>query len=802
MEDPARTKKSNPLLENLSRLAVLADCWLFRRPQPRRSGELRLPGLTAPVEVLRDKWDAAHIYAQNKEDLFFAQGFIHAQERLFQMDFQRRIVAGRLSEILGEVSLPLDRWMRTLTMYRRAEQEAAAFTGEYRPLFEKYVAGVNAFIASGPLPMEMRLLGYHPEEWSIADSIAWGKMLAWDLSVNWDTEIIRSHLVNKIGAEKAALLEPPYLDHWPIIIANKEELFSPGKTALHRAESARRFTGPRASEGLGSNNWVLHGDRTTSGKPILANDMHLAMGIPSLWYENHLAAEDLDISGISFAGIPGIMQGHNQQVAWGFTNGFSDVQDLFIEHLRVEDGKTQYEYQGQWLDALVLDEVIRVKDSRPVTESVIITQHGPIINLLSPDLCGEEPLALCWTALREDAPLSALFKMNAARSCDEFREALRDWTAPTQNTVYADKQGNIGYTLAGRIPLRIKGDGRLPVPGWTGAYEWNGYIPFEESPHMNNPQKGYVATANNKVVNDDYPYYLGLDVGMGNRCQRIEEMIGKIERHSVEDIGRMQIDQVSITARTIGGILGKLNTENDALKPVLERFTNWDGFLKSTSPEAAIYEVFIHFLISRLLKPSLGDLAEHYAGKGLTPVIKPSNMLGDHSRKWLLSIIGDPSNPWWTSEEGLMREDHMTAALLETVAYLKTTCGPNIEDWQWGKIHQITFSHSLGSVKPLDKLLNRGPFPMGGDVDTIWMTHASMYQIRNSTFVGPQFRFIGDLENWNNSRGVLVPGQSGHPASKHYHDGITPWLAGQYHPMLYDRAEVMKAVDARLLLVP
>jgi len=662
---------------------------------------------------------------------------------------------------------------------------------------------VNAFIAAGKLPMEMRLLQYHPEDWSIADSLAWAKMMAWDLSVNWDTEIIRAHMINKMGSEKAALLEPPYLDQWPLIVSNNDDLFSPGRTALNRAESARKFTGPQASNGLGSNNWVLSGGRTASGKPILANDMHLGMGIPSLWYENHLVAKDFNVSGVSFAGIPGVMQGHNQWVAWGLTNGFSDVQDLFIEHLRVDDdGKTRYEYRGQWLDADVLSEVIPVKGHDPITETVIITRHGPIINLLSPDLCGEEPLALCWTALREDAPVSTLFKMNAARNCKEFREALRGWTTPTQNSVYADTKGNIGYTLAGSIPIRNKGDGRLPVPGWNGDHEWTGYIPFEKLPHMYNPQKGYVATANNKVVDDDYPYYLGLDVGMGNRCQRIEEMIEAIAKHSIDDISRMQVDQVSIAARNIGGVLGKLVTENEVLKPVVRRFSNWDGCLKVTSPEAAVYEVFIHILIDRLLKPFLGDMTEYYAGKGPTPVIKTSNMLGDHSRKWLLSIIDDSSSVWWTYQEGVSREDHLSSALLEAVEYLKTNCGPNIDDWQWGKLHQITFSHSLGSVKPLDKLLNRGPFPMGGDVDTIWMGHAGMNHISSNTFVGPQFRFIGDFDNWNNSRGVIVPGQSGHPASKHYADGIRPWFSGQCHPMLFDRAEVLKAVDARLLLVP
>ena len=323
-------------------------------------------GLSAAVEVLRDKWDVPHIYAQNMDDLFFAQGFIHAQERLFQMDFQRRIAAGRLSEILGEVALPLDRWMRTLTLYRRAQQEAASMSGKGAGIMESYVARVNAFIACGVLPMEMRLLQYHPDAWSAADSFAWSKMMAWDLSVNWDTEIIRTQLVNRLGAEKAALLEPAYLDHWPVILQQTDKAVTTGVTALKRAASARQFTGPRASDGLGSNNWVLSGNRTTSGKPFLANDMHLGMGIPSLWYENHLVAEDYELGGISFAGIPGIMQGHNRWVAWGFTNVGPDVMDLYIEKVNPEN-PMQYEVNGQWVDFGKRTETIRVSGGEPVT---------------------------------------------------------------------------------------------------------------------------------------------------------------------------------------------------------------------------------------------------------------------------------------------------------------------------------------------------------------------------------------------------------------------------------------------------
>jgi penicillin amidase len=627
--------------------------------------------------------------------------------------------------------------------------------------------------------------------------------MAWDLCVNWETEIMRARLIAKLGVEKASALEPAYLKEWPLTIPIGVDYSCIGDSSIKRAKAARSFTGPAATEGLGSNNWVLAGARTASEKPLLANDMHLGMGTPSLWYENHLIAGDFNASGLSFAGIPGIVQGHNARVAWGFTNGFSDVQDLYIEHLRENDhGITQYEYQGKWYDAEILNEVIQVKGQKPVTERVTLTRHGPIINSLAPDLSGEAPLALCWVTLREDSSVNALFNMNAARNCEEFRDAMLEWITPNQNAVYADIEGNTGYSLPGLVPMRAKGDGRIPVPGWTGEYEWTGYIPFQELPHMFNPARGFIATANNKVVDDAYPYWLGVDVGAGNRCRRIEELIESKKTHTVEDIGTMQTDQVSIAARITGRILAGMVTANEEMRPILLRFAEWDGHLAATSPEAAIYEVFIDCLMNRLLKPVLGDFTEHYRGKGPTPVIKLSSMLGDHSRMWLLEILQDQNSPWWESPGGKSREDHLSAALVEAIDTLKRTCGPNIEDWQWGKIHKITFNHALGSVKPLDKMLNRGPYPLGGDIDTLWMGNATLYDLSCASIVGPQFRFIGDLSNWNNSRGVIVPGQSGHPASKHYDDGIKGWFHGTYHPMLFDRELILESVAAKLILSP
>jgi len=806
MSDTKQKTPTNPLKsiqETLRPLGVLARSWLTRSPNPSHKGDQQLKGLDAPVEIIWDHWDVPHIYAESMKDGLFAQGFIHAQERLWQMDFNRRLGAGRLSEILGADAIPLDRWLRTLGVRRISEAQTAETDPQTLLLLEAYAAGVNAYIDTGVYPVEMALLDYHPEPWSPADSIAWTKMMAWELSVNWETEILRAKLIDKLGPEKAAELEPPFDDTQPFIIPEGVDYSCIGGEALRKAEAARPFTGPAAQDGLGSNNWVLSGERTKTGMPLLANDMHLGMTIPSVWFENHLIAGDLNVTGVSLPGVPSVIAGHNQHIAWGFTNGFTDVQDLFIEHIkRGEDGRTLYEYKGEWLEADVVQEVIKVKDGNPVTEDVIITRHGPIINSLMPDFPEEDPLALRWTALELDESALALIHMNLAKSCTEFRDALRRWPVPSQNMVYADTQGNIGYTLPGKLPIRDKGNGKVPVPGWTGEYDWQGYVPFEELPHMYNPAQGYIATANNKVVDDGYPHWIGYDFVTGNRAQRIVEMIESQEKLGREDIREMHIDLESPAARRVRDVLSRLESDTPDLAPVLERMRNWDGKLVADSTEAAVYQVFTRKIIYRLLEPVLGDLTIRYAGKGPTPIIKEGSMLGERSRDWLMAILEAPSSHWFDLGDGLSRDDHLLAALQDAVNDLKKTCGPEIEDWEWGKLHTLTFNHTMGSVKPLDRFFNRGPYPIGGDGTTINASHATLHDLTSHTIVGPPFRFIADLSDWNRSLGILVPGQSGHRASPAYDNNIEAWFRGDYHPMVFDRSVVLAAKKEVMELRP
>jgi penicillin amidase len=715
-------------------------------------------------------------------------------------------------------------------MRRVAEQETALLSARSRSLLEAYAAGVNARIAQGRLPIEFSLLRYRPEPWTVADTIAWGKYMAWALSVNWEAELLRANLIAHLGPERAAELERADADQAPTIMPPGilSQGWSLGQLALDRAEAARSFAGPGAQAGLGSNSWVVDGSRTPSGAPLLANDMHLLLNMPAIWYENHLVGGDLNLTGVTFPGIPGIVAGHNGHVAWGFTNGFPDVQDLYVERLRTVDGETappriQALFEGKWEDIQVIHEEIRVKGGQTVVEEVLVTRHGPVINALAPDLaaaCAEggtrdQPLALRWTALEPDPSThEALIDMNRARNCREFRQALRLWLGPVQNVTYADTEGNIGYSLAGRVPIRARGDGRVPVPGWTGEYEWTGYIPVDELPHQYNPERGYIVTANNRPVDDDYPYDLGSEFAAGDRALRITELLESRPTVDIEYVRQMHFDQVSPTARVVSRALGQLVVNDPDLAPVVRRMGDWDGTLSADSPAAAIHQIFVRRMLALMLQDKLGSrdseqgppqtspLSLRYRGQGPTPLLADRSAFGDKSWAWLQQLLNQPQSPWFDLGAGEGRDEVMRQALRETIDFLKAEMGPNIDDWAWGKLHTLTYAHPLGAVKPLDRLFNRGPYPLGGDGTTVWATGASRHDLNSNGIIGPPFRFIADLDDLRQSQGLLAPGQSGQPGSSHYDDQVNAWFQGDYHPMLYTREDVEREAVARLTLLP
>ncbi len=782
---------------------------LLSRKKSTAQGVIELEGLHSRVRILRDRWGVPHIYVENMHDLLFAQGYVHAQDRLWQMDFTRRAASGRLSEIFGRKTLDIDRWTRIVGLNRAARLENSHLDSELLREQQAYCEGINAFIKTGRLPPEFSLLGYEPDLWQPFDTLVWNKLMSWNLSVNWESELLRSRLIELLGPEREAELEPGYFDFWPTVMNRKKASANQTNAALQRFSDSRFYTGNSPFEGTGSNCWTISGKLTESGSPILCNDMHLVLSAPAIWYENHLVGNELQLAGITTPGIPFIVSGHNGRVAWGFTAGMSDVQDLYIERMRKVDGKNvQYEYMGKWHDAAVIHEEISVKRESPVVEEVLITRHGPVINALTTEIPNGEHLSLRWVGAGQDTTSRAMHDMLRSNSCREFKDALAKWVTPNLNVHYSDTEGNIAYTLAGKVPVRRRGDGKMPVPGWLGTYEWEGYIPFGKLPHSFNPKCGYIVSANNKVAEKDYPFRLGEEYCAGDRAARIEEFLRSKRRFSVTDMKKIHRDLKSPTALTITRHITKLLREDsekdipEEIKNACELLENWDGVLESTSPAAALYETFVRTLIAAVLSDELGNLTSRYMGKGPTPVLAEYSMFCWHSLEWLRKELEGEKSGWAGSEKGTDKRHIVLESMAEAVRILKKKLDRSVENWSWGKLHRLTFGHPLGSVRAFAEFFNRGPFPIGGDGTTVWASFSNMHDLCSSTVIGPPYRFIADLSDLGRTMSVLAPGQTGNPASSHYDDQIEDWFNGEYHTLLYREEEVRNAAVQTLKLVP
>jgi penicillin amidase len=593
-----------------------------RQPFPQTRGTLRLPGLQAPVTVIRDRWGVPHIYASNLHDLFMAQGFVHAQDRFWQMEFWRHIGTGRLSEMLGKTTLNQDRFIRTLGWNRAARQDLERLGPEERAILEAYTAGVNAYLEQhrDRLPLEFtlfRLFGrrWEIEPWQPLHTVAWAKVMAWDLGGNWDDELLNARIVDRIGAERLKEIVLPYPADRPVIVPTPvaevpEETL---RALLDIGRSLQRMTLGDAPD-IGSNNWVVAGSRTVTGKPLLANDPHLSIQMPSIWYEVALHCEPvtpecpLRVAGASFPGVPGIVIGHNDRIAWGVTNVGPDVQDLYLERANPQN-PLEVEFQGKWEPVRVITEEIRIAGQpEPLLLPVRITRHGPVINDVVEALTRTQTLyAFRWTALEPSSIVQALLRLNRARNWEEFRAALADWDVPGQNFVYADVDGHIGYQATGRIPIRAKGNGLLPVPGWTGEYEWTGYVPYEEMPRRLDPPEGFIVTANNAVVDPAYPYFLAAVWDYGDRAQRITDLLRAKDRLSIEDMAAIQNDTFSLAAQAITPYILQVSFTDPLARQAQDLLRAWDFRATPESPAPTIFEAFLQHLLHEAWVDELGE---------------------------------------------------------------------------------------------------------------------------------------------------------------------------------------------------
>ncbi|MBI2756390.1 MAG: penicillin acylase family protein [Chloroflexi bacterium] len=778
--------------------------YVLRRSLPQVDGEVRVAGgLGAPVEIVRDRWGIPHVTGRDHDGALFGLGFCHAQDRLWQMDLNRRVARGELAELVGEAALDVDRLMRRIGLHRAAQREWEGADARIRSALDSYSAGVNAAIEQAAVrkrwPLEYVLLQARPRPWTPLDTLSFGRFFAFTQSANWDSELMRSRIIARIGAAAAAALEPA--------------LWQPGSDALPPLGDWGPADLPRPAAddippvptfgGGGSNAWVVSGMRSSTGKPLLASDPHLFPSIPSVFYEAHLVGgSELNAIGVTIPGIPGVAIGHNRDIAWGFTASMADTQDFFVERTDPND-PTRTEYQGRWEPGTVIRESITVKGrSDPWHEDVLVTRHGPVITPTPAIPDEHRHLALQSMVLEAPETAAGLLLLNTATNWAELRAGLSHWGTPSMNCLYADVDGNIGWQLVGRVPVRSRGKGLVPSPGWSGQYEWRGEIPVDELPRAFNPPDGLWANANHEATLGS-PHFFTLEYEDPARYHRIREVLESRERHSAVDFRALQADQVSLTGREVATIVvAHLEPRATLEREALNELRLWDGRVSEDSPGAAIYEVFRHELARARFGDALGPLFPAVLGVGPHPVIGPV---------WSLYFRLSLETVRFLRRWGVARTEHgdgsvgserpVAEAFARSVQVLRERFGGDVARWQWSRLHSLHLKHGLSIQKPLGVLFDVPAFPLGGDHETV---RAAGSLPGGYAAGGPTagYRFIADTADWDASLGCIPGGQSGHRGSPHYADQVEDWRRVAYHPLAFTRPAISRVSRHTLRLLP
>ncbi|MFT2815768.1 penicillin acylase family protein [Leifsonia sp. A12D58] len=869
--DAPRSKKHRrftPVLISLSVVGILVviaggvGVWTVTRSFPTLSGEIAVPGLGSDVTVYRDDAGIPQIVAQSSSDLFRAQGYVHAQDRFWEMDFRRHVTSGRLAELFGESQVDTDVFVRTLGWRAIAEQEVALLDPVTLGYYQAYADGVNAYLdthSGADLSLEYAVLdlqnsGYTPEKWTPADSVAWLKAMAWDLRSNLDDEIDRALLSTDMSASDVDELHPAYswatqptiVGGMPAVVADPlpdadgegesetdstgialAPLGAPLSTLRAALSSVPELLGP-AGGGIGSNSWVVSGTHTDTGKPLLANDPHLGPALPSVWYQVGLRCATLsadcpfDVAGYSFSGMPGVIIGHNARIAWGLTNLGPDVADLYMEKVTGDS----YEYDGVQKPLTVRNEKINVAGGEPVKIEIRSTEHGPIVSGLvgtqleqvsteypvsaempdletaEPDLAadGDEPtyeLALQWTALTPGVTASAIFSINLATDWASFRAAAAQFEVPSQNLIYADIDGNIGYQAPGSIPIRRSGDGTLPVPGWTSEYGWEGTVPFDQLPSLYNPPSGVIVTANNAVASAESELFLTADWDAGYRATqittRIQTLIDSGTLLTASDMSDIQADNRSaIAAALVPHLLAMDTTRSSATTSKAQALLDgWDFSVDADSAAAAYFNIVWATLLDDMFS-SLPD------GTALTG--------NDRSFQVVIGLLDKPDSPWWTNTRtGVTGRDAILGhAMEDAAAEAADLMGPRLETWEWGRIHTLTLANSsfgTSGIGPIEWLFNRGPYEVGGGSSVVNATAWTSSEGYTVDWV-PSMRQVISLADFDSSTWINLTGASGHAYHPNYTDQAPLWQKNATRDWLFSQSLVETASTNTLVLTP
>jgi penicillin amidase len=759
-----------------------------RRGLPDFNATFELSGFTDEVIVYRDAFGIPHVYAKNEKDLYRAVGFCMAQDRLWQMDLLRRVCTGHLSEIFGEDLVETDLLMRSLRMPEKSRMILEDTDDPMVRACTAFADGVNLYIEShfDKLPPEFIILRYKPEKWQPEHSINLVGYMGWDLALSWSEEVVLDRIRKRFGEAKTQELMPDVGHHKTLVYPDLETTLLAANRYLHKL-------------GLivfgGSNNWAVSGKKSLNGKPILANDMHLGLNSPGIWYQMHQAVDGaMNVTGVVLPGQPFVVAGHNDRIAWGFTNVMVDNVDFYLEKINPENPH-QYKLNGEWRDMEVKSEEIKVSGGQTVKEELRFTHHGPIVSRFHD--AEDSAISLRWIGNDYSNELRSVYLLNRAENWDDFREAMRTFISVSQNTVYADVEGNIGLYCCAGVPIRKDGDSNTIFPGWTDEHDWQGIVPFDELPYSFNPECGFVSSANNRTVGENYPYYISHWFFPPTRIDRIREMLEEKGLLSVVDFERMQADQKSKLVEGIKPIIAaevkKSDNLNDFERKIYDMFSSWDGILAKFSPEASVFEEFLCQFAENLLLDEMGEkLYDDYLNAGMLRDYTIQNVMMAKDSVW----IDDVSTPQIKEYFA----DIVQKSFKDAVAALKDDHGRNTENWRWGKIHQLVLGHPLGSVKILNWLFrfNSGPYEVGGSNHTVCPYSYPSGKPFGVTW-GASHRHIYSLANWDESLTVIPTGVSGIPASLHYCDQSQMYVDNEYHPDYFSKDMVVK--NARYQMV-